>query len=315
MLEKRVLGKTGIYVSRLCFGSLTLGPLQANLTHERASELILYAYERGINFFDTAQFYRNYPHLKAGFSKLPGDVVLTSKSYAYTAEQAFAAVDEARTALNRDVIDIFMLHEQESEHTFRGHADALDALYTLKARGILRAVGASTHYIAGVRAATKLGLDVIHPLINRDGLGIVDGSRKEMEAAISAAHSAGIGIYTMKALGGGNLFSKASECFNYALSLPFADSIAVGMQSEEEISANINYFNNETFTPEDLLRLSQKSRKILIEDWCTGCGSCIGACSQNALQLSDGRSVCNRNKCILCGYCSGHCPEWAIKII
>lgn len=315
MLEKRVLGKTGISVSRLCFGSLTLGPLQANLSPERASQLISYAYERGINFFDTAQFYRNYPHLKAGFSKLTGDVVLTSKSYAYTAEQAFSAVDEARCALNRDVIDIFMLHEQESEHTFRGHADALDALYTLKARGVLRAVGASTHHIAGVRAATKLGLDVIHPLINLNGLGIVDGSREEMEAAIADAHEAGIGIYTMKALGGGNLFSKASECFDYALSLPFADSIAVGMQSEEEISANINYFNTRSFTSQDLSRLSQKSRKILIEDWCTGCGSCINACSQNALHLSDGRSVCNPRKCILCGYCSGHCPEWAIKII
>ncbi len=315
MLEKRLLGKTGISVSRLCFGTLTFGPLQANLSPERAAELISYAFERGINFFDTAQFYRNYPHLKAGFSKISDSAVLTSKSYAYTAEQAFSAVDEARQALNRDVIDIFMLHEQESEHTFRGHAEALDALYTLKARGVIRAVGASTHYISGVKAAAKLGLDVIHPLINRDGLGIVDGTREEMEKAIAYAHAKGIGIYTMKALGGGNLFSKATECFDYALSLPFADSIAVGMQSEDEINANINFFNTNKFSSDDMARLDKKQRKILIEDWCTGCGCCAKACSQHALSLSDGHAVCNAEKCILCGYCSGHCPEWAIKII
>ena len=315
MLENRVLGKTGISVSRLCFGSLTLGPLQANLPPERAAELISYAYERGVNFFDTAQFYRNYPHLRAGFAKLSENAILTSKSYAYTAEQAYSAVDEARSALNRDYIDIFMLHEQESEHTFRGHAEALDALYTLKARGVIRAVGASTHYVQGVRAATKLALDVIHPLINLSGLGIVDGSREEMESAISDAHKCGIGIYTMKALGGGNLFGSASECFDYALSLPFADSIAVGMQSEDEIDANINYFINRKFSPENLDKLNEKTRKILIEEWCTGCGCCAKACSQHALTLKDGHAVCNPDKCILCGYCSGHCPEWAIKII
>lgn len=314
-MERRLLGKTGLAVSRLCFGTLTLGPLQANLPPQRAGELIAYAYARGINFFDTAQFYRNYPHLKEGFSCLPEDAILTSKSYCYTREQALEAVDEARRALNRDVIDIFMLHEQESEHTFRGHADALDALYQLKAQGVLRAVGASMHHVAAVRAATRLGLDVIHPLINKSGLGIVDGAREDMEAALTEAHRAGLGIYTMKALGGGNLFSQAEACFDYALELPFADSIAVGMQSEEEIDANLSYFSQRSFSPMDRARLRKKTRKILIEDWCTGCGTCCNACSQGALSLTDGRAECDSSRCILCGYCSGYCTNWAIKII
>ena len=314
-MKQVILGKSGIKVSKLCFGTLTLGPLQSNLAPERAGELLEYAYSRGINFFDTAQFYRNYSHIRAGFDRLASDAVITSKSYAYEYDQAVSAVEEARRALNRDVIDIFMLHEQESEHTFRGHAPALEALFDLKARGILRAVGASMHHIAAVRAATKLGLDVIHPLINLTGLGIVDGSRLEMEQALMAAHQAGIGIYTMKALGGGNLFTRASECFDYVLSLPFADSVAVGMQSEEEIDANLHYFDTNRFEKSDIDRLQKKSRKILIEEWCTGCGECCSACGQNALKIQKGKAFCDKSKCVLCGYCSGHCPNWAIKII
>ena len=295
-MERTVLGKTGIEVSRLCFGALTLGPLQAN-------------------FLDTAQFYQNYPHLRCA-QKLVGDeLTIASKTYAYTRDAAIAAVEEARHAIDRDVIDIFMLHEQESEHTFRGHAPALAALYDLKAKGVIRAVGASMHHIAAVRAATRLGLDVIHPLINVAGLGIVDGTRAEMEEALLQAHNAGIGIYTMKSLGGGNLFSRAQECFDYALAQPFADSIAVGMQSIEEIDANVHYFEHQSFSQEDQEELQKKERRILIEDWCSGCGACCDACSQKALHLQDGHAVCDPSRCILCGYCSGHCPMWSIKII
>lgn len=311
----RELGKTRLKVSRLCFGALTMGPLQANLLPERGGELIEHAFARGINFVDTAQFYQSYRHIGHGLKKAGGDMIVCSKTYAYTREQALEAVDEARRLLDRDVIEIFLLHEQESEFTFKGHMQALEALYGLKSRGVIRAVGASTHHIAAVKAATALGLDVIHPLINIKGLGIVDGTREEMEAALYSAHNAGIGIYTMKALGGGNLFSSADECFKYVLSLPFADSIAVGMQSVEEIDANVNYFENLRFDEADIVRLNNKKRRILVEDWCTGCGNCCAACGQNAMRLDGGRAVCDPAACILCGYCSGHCPMWAIKII
>lgn len=315
-MQQQMLGKTKLFVSRLCFGSLTLGPLQANLTPDDAGALIEYAVSRGINFLDTAQFYQNYPHIRAGLKRIGSDaLIIASKTYSYTREQALAAVEEARRELDRDVIDLFLLHEQESEHTFRGHVDALDALYECKAKGIVKAVGASTHHIAGVRAATKLGLDVIHPLINIAGLGIVDGTREEMESALTAAADAGLGIYGMKALGGGNLFFRAEECFDYILSLPYLNSVAVGMQSFEEIDADLHYFTRKYFTGSQRYALQSKSRHLLIEDWCVGCGACRDACSQNAITIESGHAVCDPSRCLLCGYCSGHCPEWCIKII
>lgn len=310
------LGRTGIAVSRMCFGALTVGPLQANLPLEQGAAVLAHALERGVNFFDTAQLYETYPYIRRAM-ELTGhrDAVICSKTYAWSRELAAEAVEQARQELDRDVIDIFMLHEQESALTLRGHRDALEYLLECRQRGILRAVGASMHHVAAVEGAIEFGLDVIHPLLNRDGLGIVDGSRDDMESAVRRAHDAGIGVYLMKALGGGNLFRQAEECLTYALGLDCVDSVAIGMQSREEVDANLNFWETGRFSPQQQLVLAQKTRRLHIDSWCEGCGSCVKVCGQGALSLREGRAVCNHSRCVLCGYCSAACPAWAIKVV
>ena len=159
-MEHAVLGRSGIEVSRLCLGTLTVSPLQANLPPDEGAEVLAYALEHGVTFLDTAQYYDNYEYIRLALKRTGRyDTVISSKSYCYTREMAYEAVEEARCALDRDVIDIFMLHEQESISTVRGHREALDMLYTLKSRGVIRAVGLSCHHVAAVDAAAALGLD------------------------------------------------------------------------------------------------------------------------------------------------------------
>ena len=57
-MEKVILGSSNIEVSKLCFGSLTMTPFQANLSVKEGAELIKYAHKKGINFIDTAEIYR-----------------------------------------------------------------------------------------------------------------------------------------------------------------------------------------------------------------------------------------------------------------
>ena len=52
-MEYTKLGKTGIEVSRIGFGVLTVGATQQNVPPDKAGDLISYAMEQGINFFDT----------------------------------------------------------------------------------------------------------------------------------------------------------------------------------------------------------------------------------------------------------------------
>ena len=310
-MNKVKLGHTGLEVSRLCFGSLALSPLQREISPEEAGEILLTSFRLGINFVDTAQYYRNYAQIAAGLSRFDGEVVIASKTYAYTREMARDAVEEARAALGRDVIDIFLLHEQESEHTLRGHAPALEYLYDCKARGIVRAVGISTHHAAGVTAAARAGLDVVHPLINIAGIGIADGSREDMERAITAAREAGLGVYAMKALGGGHLHASAAEALTYALA--WGDSLALGMRSADEVRADIAFVETGKFP--DVPSLSRAARSLYVEEHCTGCGACLPACKSGALTVKNGRAVCDASRCVLCGYCGGRCADFCLKII
>lgn len=313
-LGRAVLGKTGIEVSRLCFGALTMSPLQCDMPPERGAELILYAYERGVDFVDTAEYYRNYAYIKPALARAPS-IKVAAKAYCYDRKTAAESFENAMRGLGRDYIDIFELHEQEDIHTLRGHREALDYLNEQKVKGRIGAVGVSTHHVECVHAAVYFGgIDVIFPLINIAGLGIQGGTREDMEREIVRAADAGIGLYAMKALGGGNLLSRREEAIAYALSLPGISSVAVGMQSEDEIDCNVALFNGLKPAQDVVRRIAKSERRLLIDDWCEGCGRCVKRCGQGALSLVNGKSHVDKSKCVLCGYCAGVCPEFCIKV-
>lgn len=310
------LGASGIEVSRLCFGSLTVGPLQAGLDIAGGAEVIRRALELGVNFIDTAQCYNTYPYIRRALKGWPHPVVVASKSYDYTVDGMAKSLEEARREMDRDVVDIFLLHQQETALTIAGHRPALEYLLEARERGLVRAVGISTHAVEAVRTAAVMPeIDIIHPLYNQAGLGIIDGSREEMQEAIILAHNNGKGIYVMKPLGGGHLVSQARQALEFVLNTPGIEAVAVGMQSLAEVEINIAWFNGREPAPEFLEQVEKKSRHLLIGDGCQGCGNCVSRCSQGALQLVAGRAVVNHDRCILCGYCAGVCRDFCIKVI
>ena len=107
-MERVQLGNTGIEVSRLCFGSLTMTPFQANLSVREGAYLIEYAFDKGINFIDTAEIYENYDYIKTALKNINReDFHIATKTYAYTKEMAAKSLDLALKQLGTDYIDIF----------------------------------------------------------------------------------------------------------------------------------------------------------------------------------------------------------------
>ncbi|MGI6239320.1 MAG: aldo/keto reductase [Christensenellales bacterium] len=309
------LGRTGLEVSQLCFGTLTMAPMQQNLSPDEGARLLLYAYEQGVNFLDTADLYDTYPHIRRALIAAP-DYIVSTKAYCYDAPTARAALERAFRGLGRDYVDLFMLHEQESRHTLRGHAEALTYLADQKRRGHIGAVGISTHFAECVKDALRFPeIDVIHPLINIEGIGIQGGSREDMETNIKIAHDGGRGILAMKALGGGHLIASSHDALKYIADAPWADAAAIGMQSKAEIDANVALFSGAPEARALLHALKDKQRRILVHDWCEGCGRCKDACGMDAISLSQGKARIDPESCVFCGYCARACPQVCIKVV
>ena len=314
-MKKVCLGNTGLSVSIAGFGVLPMGPSQLALPVKDGAAIIKYAIEQGINFFDTAQYYRTYPYIREALKNLSLEeqtqLVICSKSLCWDYDGMMEAVLEAREELQRDVIDIFLMHEVRSGQ-LELREGAWQALKDAKAKGLVKAIGLSTHHVdVTLDAASMNDLDVVFPLINYAGMGIRKGdnfaSKEEMMDAILACHKTGKGIFSMKAFGGGTLTGSYQEALNYVFSKPEIDSVMVGFGKIQEVDDLLSYLDG-TMDPSYNPDVSKKKVYVNQED-CEGCGSCKEACPAGAIFYNEnGLAEVNQDKCLTCGYCSPVCP-------
>ncbi|MDK2854968.1 MAG: hypothetical protein PWQ41_48 [Bacillota bacterium] len=317
-MELRKLGRTGLEVTELCFGVLPLGPLQKNIGEEAAVDLIREALDLGINFFDTAESYQTQVYLgKALRGRERQSVVLATKSAAKTYEEMRASVEKSLAELQTDYIDIYHLHAARvTPAVFSERAGALECLKEYKAKGKIRAVGISTHSVEVTAAAARRDdIDVIFPLINKLGLGILGGTRAEMEAAIEVAAARGKGVYAMKALAGGHLVEEIPEAVKYVRGLTGVSAVAVGMVDRSELYYNVELFERGEVSPARAAAATKKRKRLIVLDFCRGCGTCVRTCPNRALSLAGGKAKVDPDRCLLCGYCNPVCPEFALRLV
>jgi aryl-alcohol dehydrogenase-like predicted oxidoreductase/NAD-dependent dihydropyrimidine dehydrogenase PreA subunit len=316
-MEKRNLGKTGIKVSRLIFGTLPMGGLQAGLTPKEGGRLIRLALEAGVNAVDTAEMYGTYGHVKEGLRGFSGEAFVITKTHAASGEDARGHVEKALRELGREYLDVVHIHGARLSDPVNQRAEVLAELVKMKGEGKLRFAGCSSHYVSAFESAAGCpDIDVVHPLVNVRGLGIKDGSAGEMALAIRKCSEAGKGVYAMKALAGGNLIGEARSALRWVLGLEGLDAVAVGMLSEEEVKANAALFDGLSDDPKLWGELEKRERRFkIMEVFCKGCGSCVTACPSGALSLKGEKAVVDEKLCVLCGYCAAACPDFLIRVI
>ena len=136
---------------------------------EEGAKLIRAAIEKGINFVDTAEIYKTYPYIRKALEGYNNEVIIATKSKAKTYQEMEKSIKEALTSLNRTYIDIFHLHAAKvTPSVFEERAGALQCLKDYKTKGIIRAIGISTHAVEVVRRAAEIKeIDIIFPIINK----------------------------------------------------------------------------------------------------------------------------------------------------
>lgn len=316
-MKKSVLGNTGLEVTELCFGALPMGPLQAKISIEEGAGLILEALRQGVNFIDTAERYQTYSHIQRALDQFDGEVIIATKSTAKTYEEMEQSLHLALESLGRKQIEIFLLHAAKvTTAVFEERQGAIECLKDYKKKGVIKAIGISTHVVSVVERAAEIPeLDIVFPIINKLGMGIVGGNLEDMLKAIQKVQTAGKGFYAMKALAGGHLMGDLKDAFDYVRRIPGIASVAVGMVRPEELRVNLALFNGENLPESILVEKARSMKKLHVMDFCKGCGTCIEACPNSALSVVDGKAQVNPKFCILCGYCNPACPEFALRLI
>ncbi|RLB73492.1 MAG: aldo/keto reductase [Deltaproteobacteria bacterium] len=314
------LGRTGINVSELCFGALPMGPLQKKMAPDAGAEIILKALAGGVNFIDTAQLYQTYEPIRLALKKATSRPVIVSKSMALDAKGMQTAVAECLEALELDYIDIFHLHAARvpgGEDVFQKRAGAWQVLLDYKEKGIIKAVGISTHSVPAVLlAAENDEVDVVFPIINKTGTGILHGTLAEMETAINLCRQKNKGLYLMKALGGGCLVKDFHAALKFVRD-KFPLPIAMGMVNSGEVEYNLAYFNTTENELGSLPELVIEEKCFQIVDFiCKDCGECIETCPNLAISRisEESKPAINPDLCLRCGYCVGFCPQFAIRM-
>src|SRR5712692_11086817 len=85
------LGRTGLTVSSLCFGT---GYMSGSVT--AGARLLVRAYELGVTFWDTSDDYGTHPHVARALREVGRDeIVVVTKTYASTAVGARRSVTKA----------------------------------------------------------------------------------------------------------------------------------------------------------------------------------------------------------------------------
>jgi aryl-alcohol dehydrogenase-like predicted oxidoreductase/NAD-dependent dihydropyrimidine dehydrogenase PreA subunit len=315
-MEKLALGLSGVKVTPVGCGVLTVGRNQLNLPVGEGAAVLRRALEGGVNFLDTAQYYQTYPYIREALKNSSFEPVISSKCLGGSRRSMREAVEEARAGVNRDVIDIFLLHEVRHGGDWESRRGAWEYLKEAKAKGLVRAIGLSTHHVdVAERAASDPEIDALFPLINYRGLGIRRGAgpgdRDEMAAAIKKAGEAGIGVFVMKVLGGGNLVGDYAAALDYARNLPGVVSMMVGLGCAEDADRLVEYAEGRlsaSYKPD----LSGKRMRVDRGD-CEACGACVRKCPNKAARLTDGGfAEIDPSKCLNCGYCAPVCPTRAI---
>jgi aryl-alcohol dehydrogenase-like predicted oxidoreductase len=163
------LGKSGLIVSRLSFGSMTFGsdPAMPNIykvTQENAKAMVEKSLEAGVNFFDTADGYASGQSEKM-LGELLGerrkDVVLATKVGFRTGDSLtqaglsrrhiLASCDASLKRLKTDYVDLYIVHKEDP---YTPLEETLSALNDLVRAGKVRYLGFSNW--AAWKAATAL---------------------------------------------------------------------------------------------------------------------------------------------------------------
>jgi aryl-alcohol dehydrogenase-like predicted oxidoreductase len=278
-----LLGNTGLKVSDVSCGAISL----------YEPNVLRYAYECGVNYFDTAESYlrmRGEAYVGQGLKGIRDKVTITTK-HAYNSRQKIdknsilKRFEASLQRLQSDYIDVALVHNIDDFTPILQNEEIMSAYAQLKKEGKIRFTGFSTH---NARLTLKQALDTDFAQVVLFIYSHMEG--KDIEPLVKALRQKGVGTVAMKIFAGGmqgNLKSLVNSELSYPqaaiswiLSNPHIDCCIPTMSSyshvEEYVAAS-----GKTLDRADL-KLLARYRKQAGPAYCrVSCRECLSSCPHN----------------------------------
>jgi aryl-alcohol dehydrogenase-like predicted oxidoreductase len=255
--DKVTLGKSGIVVTRLAFGTgSNNGHVQAALGQQEFSKLVAYAYDRGIRFFETAESYMTPGMLGEALKPYPREsYVLMSKVTTDEGVDPHVRFDEMRRISQTEYFDIMLLHWQHTDSWVAETARWQDGILEAQQKKTIRSRGASVHGLPALRQMPgNKWLEVAmirmnHKGTRMDGPTYEDNNNPdhvdEVVAHVKQVKQDGMGVISMKLCGDGTFtqHSDRQAAMRFAFQNAGVDCVTVGFKSPKEVDEAIDNLN------------------------------------------------------------------------
>ena len=251
------LGKSGVKVTRLAFGTGTMsGRTQRELGQEQFTKLVRHAYDKGIRFFETAESYGEmHKMLGVALKGIPRDSYrLMSKVTTREGVDPQLKIDELRKLANTDYFDVMLLHYQ---HVATWPTDTVrwqDGILEAKLKKAVVGHGASVHGLPALRKFPQnKWLEIAMIRMNHNGTKMDAeayntngaGDVAEVVTHTKQVQSEGMGVISMKLIGEGAFTTREDRkaAMKFAFRNAGVDSVTVGFKNTAEIDEAIENLN------------------------------------------------------------------------
>lgn len=307
----RRFGQTGIQLSQLGFGAMRFPITEeyepSKIDEVRATEMLHYAIDHGVNIVDNAYPYHRQASetflgraLRGGFrqkvhlsTKLPVWLVKSK-------DDPMKYFEEQLQRLQTDVVDLYLLHglNRDGWKTVREH-DVLEFLDNVLRAGKIRYAGFSFHDELPLFKEIVDAYPWTFCLIQ---LNYVDDEEQAGVKGLEYAHKKGLAIMVMEPLRGGKLANRvpaevlaeiqrsqwrqtpAQFALRWLWNRPEVCCVLSGMSTLEQVKENVAFAGTDhmgTLTAEEL-QLYARAKEIYRSRTkvnCTQCGYCL-PCAQ-----------------------------------
>lgn len=317
-MEYRILGKTGLKVSRMGFGGI---PIQ-RVDQEKTRELMLRLADEGINYIDTAKGYTvSEAYLGYALKGIRDRFIIATKSMSRDKEAMAKDIETSLIALQTDYIDLYQVHNPNMEQLDKVVAPggALEALLEAKEKGIIGHIGLTAHSVEVFERA--LEYDWVETIMFPYNLVEQQGAK-----LMHRCQEKNIGFIDMKPLAGGAI-EDATLALRYVCANDDVTIVIPGMAKESEIDENIKACNDHrplTKEEQDKIEAIQKQLGSQFCRRCNYCAPCtVGISIPNVFLFAGYLERYNLEQwarqryatldvkasaCIACGACQTRCP-------